>query len=409
MVPPRGARVWLVSMAAAATMAAAETPLPPLAGEVSGEFAPLLLAGAPTVKWTLALRAGTAAGERIADLGIEGAGVKGTGALRLMAATRGMWRLDAGEVELRTWLPLLAQKFLPLLTGALADGHVAIRGEGTLDDGRVGGRVAVELRNGSLRHAARGWALSGVMLKGGLGQLPELTSEGAWTLTFEEGNFAGLAARNGVVEFAIDAQEVVHVRRATCEMLEGRVEVAAFSFSLAKPVVKTDVRVNQIELAQLATLLPPVLSAASGKISGRVGLAWDAETGVHPGSGRLQIDPGSTVTFRLAPQPGFLTSKLPATISPLPGPLAKLMTIPNPAYAPLRAIEMGETRLEVSALDIGLSPDGDAEGRSARLVFTARPEKGDEVEFVKFEVNVKGPLADVLRLGFEHGVSIRAR
>lgn len=395
--------------AAVAMAAAAETPLPPLAGEVTGEFAPLLLAGAPPVKWKMALRAGTAAGERIADFSIEGTGVEGAGVVRLSAPARGTWRLDAGEVELRTWLPLLAQKFLPILAGALADGHVAIRGEGELGDGRVSGHVTVELRNGSLRHAARGWALSGVMLKGELGHLPTLTSAGAWTLTFEEGHFAGLAARKGVVEFSIDAEEVVHVVRATCEMLDGRVEMAAFSFPLTKPAVKTEVRVNQIELAQLATLLPPVLAAASGKISGRVGLAWDAEKGVEPGSGRLQIDPGSLVTFRLAPQPGFLTSKLPATISPLPGPLAKLMTLPNPAFAPLRAIEMGETRLEVSALDIGLSPDGDAEGRSARLVFTARPEKGDDVEFVKFEVNVKGPLADVLRLGFEHGVSIRTR
>lgn len=408
MLQPR-ILVWLIGCLTGALASAAEPPLPPLAGEIAGDLVPSALPGGPTLRWKIALRAGASGTERIGDLSIEGKGARASGLVRLVAPTTGVWRLDAGELELRTWFAPLAAKFVATLVGATADGHLAVRGEGRLEEGKLTGRLALDLRGGALHSSAESWSVSGLRLQGALGQLPALASDGRFTLAFDEARFAGLLARNGTVEFAVDSSDVVHVSRAACEMLDGRVEVAPFSFPLAKPAVKTDVRVQQIELAQLASLLPPVLSAASGKISGRIALAWNAESGVQPGSGRLQIDPGSTVTIRLAPQPGFFTSAVPPTISVLPGPLAKLVKVTNPAYEPLRAMEMGESRLEVSALEVGLSPDGDAQGRTARLVFTARPENREDVEFVKFEVNVKGPLADVLRLGFEHGVSVRTR
>jgi hypothetical protein len=70
---------------------------------------------------------------------------------------------------------------------------------------------------------------------------------------------------------------------------------------------------------------------------------------------------------------------------------------------------MGETTLQIESLDIGLRPEGDPNGRTARVVLTAKPEKRKEVESVRFEINVKGPLTDVLRFGIEHNLSLSAR
>lgn len=406
MLPPRGVWVWLVVLPAAL---GAATPVPPVSGEVSGELVPRLLPGAPNVAWKLALRPGNAAGGRAADLALDGPGVRAAGTAQLAANGEGTWRIERGELDAAVWFGALAGRFFPALRSTAAEGAIALSGEGAWRAGGWSGRLALALRDGLVRGAGQGWTLRGVELRGTLGALPSLATDGAVTLTFAEATVANITARNGRIELAVDAEEKVTVRRATCEVLEGSIDVMPFSFPLSAPVARTDVRVDRIELAQLAPLLPPVLSTASGKISGRVALAWDAAAGVQPGNGRLQVDPGSTVAIRLAPQPGFFTGRIPRTIAVLPGPFAKLINLPNPAYEPLRAIEMGETVLEVSALDIGLSPEGDADGRTARLVFTARPEKRDDVEFVKFEVNVKGPLADVLRLGIEHGISVHTR
>jgi hypothetical protein len=141
-------------------------------------------------------------------------------------------------------------------------------------------------------------------------------------------------------------------------------------------------------------------------------VSWSAAAGVTAGDGRLQIAPGEVASLRLSVAPGFLTSKVPRRLALLPawlGPIARAFSPENPAYETLRAIETGEMRLELNSLDVGLQPEGDPAGRTARVILTARPAKTDVVESVRFEINVAGPLADVVRMGLEGRVNIHSR
>jgi hypothetical protein len=130
---------------AAATVSGAELRLPPLTGELAGDFTPLKLAGAPTLHWTLNLTA--APGDiRVAQLGLDGPGTHLRGEARLDAAGEGTWRVTEGGIEFKPWLG-----------GQLATGATAVVGEGTWRGGALTGEITLRMRDldlGELLHIA---------------------------------------------------------------------------------------------------------------------------------------------------------------------------------------------------------------------------------------------------------------
>jgi hypothetical protein len=401
----------ILAWAGATWASAGEAPLPPITGNLSGEIKPLLIPGAPALQWTLALRPGATAEERLADFSLEAKGFRSRGEIRLTTPGDGAWRLTEGQVDLALWAPLVVEKYFPELVGVLLEGTVAVTGEGQLRNGTPTGRVTFDLRDGAWRDPLNGRTIAGIGATGTFVQQQELVSDGPIRLSFREATMLEATARNGAMEFSLEPGGTVRVAKATAAMFDGSVAVTPFAFPLQKPAFVGEVLFTGIEIALLRELLPPVLSDATGKVSGRMAVSYSVQEGLVPGSGRLQIDPGSAATLRLSPQPGFFTSRVPPRLSLLPakwGAISKLFSPINPAYETLRAIEMGETTLEVNALDVGLRPEGDPAGRTARVVLTARPKAKDAaVESVRFEINVRGPLADVIRMGLEGKVQVR--
>lgn len=377
--------------------------LPPVVGQLEGDFAALKLPGAPKLHWKANIAAADA-GARAVELAIDGPGTRMRTELRIDAHGDGTWRVLEAQVDIAVWFAAVAPQVSAGLASVTAAGMISATGAGELHGGAVTGRVEIELSDGQVHDVARTWSVTGVKARAAVA-VPSLATDGLVRIGIGEVAAGNLSARDGEVELAIDAKQQVHVTRAVAAALNGRVEATPFDFPLAQPEVKTEWRVDDVEIAQLARLLPPVLSAATGRVSGRVAMAWNSRQGFVPGTGRLQVEPGGGAELRLAPQPGFLTSRVPRKISLIPG----LVTIDNPAYEPLRSLEMGETTLQIESLDIGLRPEGDPNGRTARVVLTAKPEKRKEVESVRFEINVKGPLTDVLRFGIEHNLSLSAR
>ncbi len=393
----------------AVTWAAADT-LPPLTGELSGGIALLKLPGAPTLDWKLVLREGGESVERIADLVLSAPGVSLQGEARLQALDRGTWRLAESRVDVGPWFAIITRSLDLDAADWSAEGALRVTGAGEIRPDAIAGRLQFELHDGTLRNSTHGWSVEGIAMRGALGLPPGIASDGPMLVRFREAAGFGLTARDGEIEFSLDRDGRVHVARAASQLMEGRVALAPFEFRLGQPA-STEVRFDGVQLGQLAGVLPPVLASAEGRVTGAMTLSWSAADGVRPGAGRLQIDPGQSASLRLAPAPGFLTSRVPRKLTLLPawlGPLARAFSPENPAYETLRAIEMGKMRLEVQSLEIGLRPEGDAAGRTARVVVQARPARGDVVDSVRFEVNVSGPLVDVLRLGLEGKVNVRA-
>ncbi len=174
--------------------------------------------------------------------------------------------------------------------------------------------------------------------------------------------------------------------------------------------VSASLHLSQLSMRDISALLPDVIAEARGRVSGEIRVGWKPGEGFKLGNGRLQIERPESVEIRLTPQPGFLTSHTPERLTLLPswtGALQKWFSLRNPAYETLRQIEMGLMSLQVETLSAEVHPAGDSMGRSATVRISARPAVASAVDRIDFEVNVSGPLDEVIKLGMNHKVSIR--
>ena len=133
-VPTRIALLVVAWTLTAPAAPAADLVLPPIAGELAGDFTPLKIAGAPTVHWTIKLES-PAPFERVAQVTADGAGVHLRAEARLDTAGNGTWRVTEGKVDLQPWLGV-----------PLTRGEIALAGSGTLRDGAITADLALRLQ-----------------------------------------------------------------------------------------------------------------------------------------------------------------------------------------------------------------------------------------------------------------------
>ena len=104
---------------------------------------------------------------------------------------------------------------------------------------------------------------------------------------------------------------------------------------------------------------------------------------------------------------------MPKRFAPVPtwlGPISRWLSADNPVYSNLEQIEEGRAPLQVDTLTVHLTPEGDAQGRTATVRMTAHPaDSNAAVKSVNFDVNVAGPVMSVLKLGLNQGASIELR
>jgi hypothetical protein len=411
-------RLWgALLLASGSAGAAAPATLPPVSGELSGQFTVPKFPGAPPLQWKLSLGEGDAAGVRRAGLQVEGAGTFLRGEVLLEEWDSARWRIAEGRVDIASWFSTLATFVGEPLSGVTAEGLALLNGSGTWQDAAVRGRVEFELRDAIVRDPDADWVVEGLSLHGRFADIPEPASDGEVTLTFREASGAGIIARDGRIEFSVDGQRRIHVQAASMNLMDGRVNFSPFVFDPANPEVRTHAMFDRVELARFARFLPDVLAEANGPVSGGMLISWSVKDGLRSASGTLHAHHETAAAIRLAASPGFLTSRLPAgvreRIDLLPkwlGPIRKLFQPANPAYSTLRDIEMGDASLELTTLEISVNTSGDAAGRTARIVAMAKPAASDTVvESVRLEVNVVGPLADLLKLGLEGRIKVHTR
>ncbi len=411
--PPRRLAVLLALLAATARPPEARAQLPAIAGELHGDFVPPI-AGAPKLRWELALKT-PPTGRREGTLNVTAPGLKLDVAVQTDAGfTEGTWRIVAAEVAPGPWLTLLAPQFAPALVGAEVTGTLRLSGEGTLHQGQPSGRVTVEWLDGAVRHAAQGVALEGVSFRGDFdfdAATKTWASVAPAELTVRTIATKRFGARNLAVRFRVDEKLAPRIESVRVEIAGGEIEAGPFVVPLTPPVIDVKLKISRIGLQDVVALVPTGLSDARGRVDGELALGWSKALGLRIGAGRLDLWPDEPMVLRLSPTPGLLSSGMSARFELLPakfGLLSKWLSLRNPGFADLVAIEMGRTALAVDSLEVRLTPAGDSLGRSARVLINARPEiAGTSVGPVTFEVGVKGPLAYVLRIGAENGATLK--
>jgi hypothetical protein len=122
---------------------AAELKVPPINGQLTGDFQPFQLPGAPALHWTLTLES-RAENERTGLLVAEGPGTHLRLEMLLDAAGEGTWHVTEGRVELKPWL-----------NGQLTAGTVEVTGQGRWAGGALSGDLALRLKDVDLGELLR--------------------------------------------------------------------------------------------------------------------------------------------------------------------------------------------------------------------------------------------------------------
>lgn len=356
--------------------------IPPLDGQLEGDFRPLSVPGAPSVHWKLTLQT-LQPGVRVAGLVVDGPGTHVVMELRLDPAGNGTWRLSEGRIDVATWsaaaLAFLGDEF----SGGSVDGIVSGEGEGTLREGVFGGRARVSVREGRIDDAAHKLLLHGLDLDLVLEDIAARKSAGGQSLRWDGGTYEEIPFGLGHVEFTLSGEEV-SVEEASVEVFGGEVVLAAFSFSTQRREASVIARVIGIEVSQILSFLPPVLASARGRLHGSVAL-HRSPAGVQIGSGTLALRSGETADLRLAPTPGLLSSSLPASVLKY--------------YPGIGKIETGEVPLRAEHLEVAFTPSGDAQGRTASIHVVGGPVDPGLTAPIDLNINVRGSLESLIKFG----------
>ncbi|MFT3780384.1 MAG: YdbH domain-containing protein [Nibricoccus sp.] len=329
----------------------------------------------------------------------------------------GWWRIENGWIDAAAWLALVAPRLSGIISGAAAGGDFLISGEGTLRQGQASGRLKLQWRGGMLTHATQGWTIDGIEVKGEFAidiAAQSLVSVSPLEVSVRTIAHPRFGARAFSMKGNLTERRTLEIEEMRIEIAGGEIVVDPAEVPLQPFAIDLNLHINRVGLQDIVLLVPAAgLADARGRIDGEVRAKWSAATDFQVGVGHLELHNDEPTTLRLAPALGLMTGRVPQFIDLLPkwmGPLARWTRVENPAYKDLQNVELGKSELMVSSLHVNLTPNGDERGRSATVQFVARPtESGTSVKEVTFDVNVAGPLNQVLKVGMTQNFSISAQ
>jgi Dicarboxylate transport len=319
----------------------------------------------------------------------EGPGIGLKADARFDPATKELaFNLPEMAVDLKPWQGFLQR--LVLMPGGAMElaGQLTGSAQGTWSGHtlRAGGRV--QLRDGRLANPARGITAEGVEVDLKFRDFDKFETEpGALRVRTVQVGQLGLSDIDAEFAFA-DPNKIV-VSRATLKTLGGSVAAEPFRYFLNLRELDVVVLVDNISMAEVMALTRDLPAQASGRVDGRLPIHLDAG-GLRLGTGWLALKPGVTaqIQFQAA------------------GLLTRGVAKGSPSYSVLNKIESGLLKLRVGELRLDIRPPNVPAGRSAHLHVVGEPVDPDVKAPVTLDLNVNGPLEQLLNLGLDSRVSI---
>jgi len=395
-------------------MRGAEVRLPPLTGELGGDFRPFESVAAPKLHWSSTLGpAAEGSGGRSIETKIDGDGTRVRLVANLSTIEHGAWEIADSEIDLATWFPLVIERVGSAMEGLVSVGVIKVTGKGLMREGKPSGVVQLTLRDGRLENATSGWKLEGVALTSELlieAEGIKVKSTTPFELSVATIGTARFGARNLFLRGVLKEDHTVEIAEAHVEIAGGEAKIDPAILRLSPVAIEATLHILNVGLQDIAALVPQSFASARGRIDGMARLAWSKAEGFRVGAGDLSLGASEPAIVQLAPTPGFLSQTMPKRFAPVPtwlGPLSRWLSADNPIYTNLEQIENGFSPLQVETLSVRLTPEGDLRGRTAVVQMTAHPtDPKAAVKRVKFDVNVSGPLASILKLGLNRDAGI---
>lgn len=363
--------------------------IPPLDGDMAGDFFTYEIDGAPPLQWKLKLQT-PQPGVRAFEVRFSGPGTELHAEARIDQQGNGTWRLHESTIDLAYWawasLDYIGEEF----RGATTSGLVSFSGEGAWRGGVVHGRARVEIHEGVLNHPGRKVKIEGIDLALELDDIQQRRSSAGQQLRWRSGAFEDIPFGQGHVSFSLKGEQV-SVEEASVEVFGGELVLAAFGFSTERREMSVIARVVGIQIDKIVQFLPKFVSSARGRVDGSVAI-HRTPAGIQIGSGSLALRSDELAELRLAPTPGLISANLPPAVLEY--------------YPGIGRIETGEVPLRAERLEVSFMPLGDSQGRTAVLRLAGGPVDPSLRAPVDLTINVRGPLDQLVRFGMDSRVQM---
>lgn len=351
-------------------------PLPALGGRLVMSGAGAALGDDFNHRGRIEWRDGTA-GERPAALSSD------------LALTPGVVLLTAahGEAELAPWMEFI--RSLDLLPAEVSElqGRVQFDGELALREGALGGRGAVEWSDGGVTLTDPDFTATGIAASFRFDDLAGLRSQPG-TVRIAQLRLGAVTAAQADLELSVQGLDELSVHRATFESLGGRMSTGPFIVRPLRQEFEATFVLDGVAMEQVLALTDKVPATAVGRVDGRVPVRW-TKGEFYFGTGWLALKAGTTAELELHAR-GLLTGGVPPT--DVRGEL-------------MQKVESGLLRLVVSELRLDLRPPNAPDDRTAVLRITGQPKSSELKTTLNLEVNVNGPVEQLLNLGMDERLS----
>lgn len=302
------------------------------------------------------------------------------------AGPEARFRVTRAELDLQRWSGYVQQLVvLPAGRWDLA-GKLSGEAEGSYAGGKVAARGTVRLREGNLGYPPRGVVAGGVEADFTFTDFDRFESE-AGAVRIAALTAGEIRATALELQLAFRGPDHLAVSRAQLQALGGKFSAEPFNFFPHQDELEAVLLVDGIEMAQVLALVKDAPAKAQGRVDGRVPIRIDA-AGLRFGSGWLELKRGvpAEVQFNAA---GLLTRGVPPT---------------DLRYPTLQRIEAGLLRLKLNELRLDLRPAGGPPGRSAKIRLVGEPVDPSVKAPVNLDLNINGPLEQLLNLGLDSRV-----
>ncbi|WP_404421498.1 YdbH domain-containing protein [Nibricoccus sp. IMCC34717] len=296
------------------------------------------------------------------------------------------------ELHLADLLDQARTVFPKELAPFAASGVVETQLSGALENGTVRVSGTTRFQNLGLRANDLGVVVDGIYGEWDWINLATATSSAAQRLKVARIEAGKAVVTDLELVGSLTSANRLQVDALSAQVFGGTVRLGSSEFQLSPLSLSLTISVENIDLAQLAQILPPMNAKVTGRVDGTLRLSRANNRWAIQG-GRLSLRRDSDATLRVN-MPGLITGG---------------MTPSGPSYDILRKVEEGFLNLRIDSLDAEFSPALSETERSALITITGHPLSDQVKAPVSFDVTVRGDLTRLLSFGLRDDLSLSTK
>jgi len=304
-----------------------------------------------------------------------------------LQAKRLEFHTTALSVELKPWQDVIQRLVVMPMGPWTVDGRLTGNFKGSYADQKLAMDGRIQLSQGSMINGDGKLSAEGIESDFVFTDLTHFQSNPG-TLRIRELRTGTLVANDLDAELAFLTSEHFAVHRLSLKTLGGSLSAEPFSLALEKQELEAVVLVDGLDVEKIMALSKDVPAKASGRVDGRLPIRIDGH-GLRLGTGWLQLKQGVYAAMQLNAA-GLLTSGMAQNTS---------------SYVVMKRIENGLLQLKLGALRLDVRPPDVQRGQSARLHLEGEPVDPLVKAPVTLDVNVNGPLEQLLNFGLKDNIS----